>query len=169
MTEKIDEYLNQKTIENLKDKYFDEYVGELELFKTFPKYTQIAIYFEYWFLLKKLTNQKVSVELAINERESIGITMNMYRMDRLVSRISSNGCISVYSPANSSGIFDLRNIFDIDFNYFNHANPTYKVGKFTTDEIFNVIIEPDENKEVIEKMYALVVFLKEQLTKKNNS
>jgi len=166
MTEEIDVYLTQKALDNLKDKYFDEYAKELQMFREFPIETQVRVYFEYWFLLKKLTKQKIRVEQFSIEKSTINIQKEEMLLARLLNYISSNGCISVFSLHNSRGIFDLTNFINIDFNYFNKANPTHKIGKFTTEEIFTTISNPEENAEIIEKMYALVVFLKEQLTPK---
>lgn len=169
MEEKIDPYLIEKTLEQLKGKYFDGFASELKIFRDLPMENKIRIYFEYWFLLKKLKKERVSVKQYTDERERVGFSKKEFLLARVLEQISSNGCLNVFCLPISPGVYKDEANFEIDFNYFNKANPTYKVGKFSTEEIFAVLAEPDENKETIKKMYALVIFLNEQIKQKNEN
>ena len=82
-------YLSEKTLEQLREKYFDEYSESLQTFRDLPKEIQIRIYFEYWFLSKKLQKSKVVVDTITDERKSI-----RNEKTRLVSdKIDSAYCI----------------------------------------------------------------------------
>ena len=87
----------------------------------------------------------------------------------MIQHIASNGCMNIFGLANTFGGYSRKKGFEIDFNYFNKANLTYKIGKFTTDEIINSIKDAQEYKETIEKMYVLVIFLREIITQKIQS
>jgi hypothetical protein len=99
MGENTKDYLNKKTLEQLRDKYFDEYAKELQLFREFPKEIQWRIYFEYWFLLKKITGQKITINQYIEERESVMIPKKVLFTIDMMSHVNSNGCISIFSPS----------------------------------------------------------------------
>lgn len=159
---KILEQLEKKSFGGfLKRKYFDNYATELHYFRDMPFENKIRIYFEYWFLLKKLRDKRVDVKKAIIERNNLGLSKKNFHLGRILSQISSNGCMSVYTPDYGESGFNNEDVIDIDFNYFNKANPTYKVGKFSTEDIFATISKPDENEKTIEKMSALLSLLNE--------
>jgi len=166
MVKKMEEYLSKKALDDLKEKYFDQYGTELQYFRELPNEIQIRIYFEYWFLLKKLIKEKFTMDEIMKERDSVGKTRKTLMISRLSTHISSNGCISIFSPFDENGMYDDNSKFDVDFNYFNKANLTYKVGKFTTEEIIQTIKNLEENRETVDRMYALVLILKDHLIKK---
>ena len=148
---------------------FDINERNFQYYKKLPKFTQKRIYFEYWFLSNMVLSKQITLEMITQECLNIGWNVNDDEIIRLVTSITTNGCVSITTPTISRNMHNTTTILQTDFIYFNSANPTYKVGRILTDEIFKWMNDADD--DIAMRIVTLSQCLNEILKKilKNNS
>ena len=170
MDEELNNLFAKNTLEEYCHKHYDENEKNFQYYRQLPIFTQIRIYFEYWFLHNIILSKKITLAATAQECYNIGWRVNDDQMIRLITSITTNGCISITTPTMSRVITNINTILLTDFIYFNNANPTYKVGKIPTDEIFKWMNNKNDHNDIAKKVVATSMCLNEILKKilKNN-
>ena len=165
----MDKAINELFSKNELEKYchgcYDEHEKEFQYYKELPEFTQKRIYFEYWFLSKMILNEKVTLASTAQECHNIGWTVGDTEIIRLITSITSNGCISIITPTVLRNTGNDSSVLHTDFIYFNNANPTYKVGKISTIEIFKWLKNKNDHEDIGMQVIALSLCLNEILKK----
>lgn len=135
-----------------------EFQKSSKLYQKYPQDVKKRIFLEYYLFLYFITKKKLNVNAALKKLklESGYRALEINNIKNELAYVSSNGCI--FAKILEENITE-ETVIEIKFNCFSQANPTFKSGKITTDEVFQQLSLEEIEKNFEEKIYCLVVLL----------